>query len=237
MGAAIWRAVGQALNNRPRRAATGTVRALAGGIARAAAVVNLCRMWGRKRQAAAAAKPEEPRPQRLKDALRKARVESAERSGIVVDLHDAEVARLELLNEALVPLFGEIPAEVDLFDLGISRGETPRLWIDAIAHVAMGRDKRVYRFVQDTRYGRKVLAETVHIPEMSQAVTKYLAQRLVERERALADNGTPVIGDWRRETRFERRQRARHAVRTFLLGLLAGAAALIAAALLLGPRP
>ena len=81
-------------------------------------------MWGRKRQAAAEAKPEESRPQRLKDALRKARVESAERSGIVVDLHDAEVARLELLNEAIEPLFAEIPAEVDLFDLGISRGET-----------------------------------------------------------------------------------------------------------------
>ncbi len=41
-------------------------------------------------------------------------------------------------------------AEVDLFDRGISRGDTPRLWIDVIAHVAMGRDKRQYRFVQDT---------------------------------------------------------------------------------------
>jgi len=33
------------------------------------------------------------------------------------------------------------------------------LWIDAIAHVVMGRDKRHYRFMHDTRYGRKVLAE------------------------------------------------------------------------------
>jgi hypothetical protein len=191
-------------------------------------------MWGRKRQAAEEAKPEEARPQRLKDALRKARVESAERSGIVVDLHDAEVARLELMTEAIEPLFREIPPEVDLFDLGISRGETPKLWIDAIAHVAMGRDKRVYRFVQDTRYGRKVLAESVHIPEIVQAVTKYLAQRLVERERALVDAGTP-IGDFRREAKSERRRRRRHAVGIFLLGLLAGAAALIALALLLGP--
>jgi hypothetical protein len=194
-------------------------------------------MWGRKRQAAEAAKPEESRPQRLKEALRKARVESADRSGIVVDLHDAEVARLELLNEAVVPLFSEIPPEVDLFDLGISRGETPKLWIDAIAHVAMGRDKRVYRFVQDTRYGRKVLAESVHIPEIIQAVTKYLALRLVERERALADTGTSLVGDPRREARLERRKRRRHAVRIFLFGLFAGVAGLVAAALLLGPRP
>ena len=116
-------------------------------------------MWGRKRQPAEAARASEPRPERLKDALRKARVDQAERNAVVVDLHDAEVARLELLDEALDPLFEEIPKEVDLFDRGISRGETPRLWIDAIAHVAMGRDKRIYRFLQDTRYGRKVLAE------------------------------------------------------------------------------
>ena len=67
----------------------------------------------------------------------------AERTGVVVDLHDAELARLELLNEALDPLFADMPADVDLFDRGISRGDTPRLWIDAIAHVAMGRDKRL----------------------------------------------------------------------------------------------
>jgi hypothetical protein len=194
-------------------------------------------MWGRKRRAAEAAKPEESRPQRLKEALRKARVESAERSGIVVDLHDAEVARLELLNEAVAPLFGEIPAEVDLFDLGISRGEAPKLWIDAIAHVAMGRDKRVYRFVQDTRYGRKVLAESVHIPEIVQAVTKYLAQRLVERERALADTGMTPTGELRRESRLEGRKRRRYAIKVFLFGVFAGVAGLVAAALLFGPRP
>src|SRR5712671_4631166 len=172
-------------------------------------------MWGRKRQAAQEAKPEESRPQRLKDALRKARVESAERSGIVVDLHDAEVARLELLNEAIAPLFGEIPAEVDLFDLGISRGETPKLWIDAIAHVAMGRDKRIYRFVQDTRYGRKVLAESGNIPEIVEAVTKYLAQRLIERERALADSSLPVVRDLKEEARLERRGLRRRVIKAF----------------------
>src|SRR5918996_4575917 len=141
-------------------------------------------MWGRKNQAAAEpAKRDEP--QRLKDALRRARIDAAERTGVVVDLHDAEVARLELLNEALDPIFAEIPSEIDLFDRGISRGENPRLWIDVIAHVAMGRDKRVYRFLQDTRYGRKVLAESGDVAEMAEAVTKYVARRLVERERLL----------------------------------------------------
>jgi hypothetical protein len=193
-------------------------------------------MWGRKRQTAEAAGTEEAQPKRLKDALRKARVESAERTGIVVDLHDAEVARLELLNEALDPLFAEIPLDVELFDRGLSRGETPRLWVDAIAHIGMGRDKRIYRFVQDTRYGRKILAESVNIPEMTDAVTKYLAQRLIERERALAEGGLPVIPDLRREAKFERRRRRRRALRAFLFGLLAGFATLIAAAILTAPR-
>src|SRR5205807_643807 len=108
-------------------------------------------MWRRKRRNAETDKPVEP-PPRLKDALRKARLDQAERTGTVIDLRDAELARLELLNAALDPVFAEIPSEVDVFDRGISLGETPRLWIDAVAHVAVGRDKRIYRFLQDTRY-------------------------------------------------------------------------------------
>ncbi len=188
-------------------------------------------MWGGKRQSADAAKAGEPG--RLKEALRQARIDSAERTGVVVDLHDAEVARLEILNEALDSLFEEIPADVDLFDRGVTRGETPRLWIDVIAHVSMGRDKRVYRFVQDTRYGRKVLAESVNIPDLVEAVTKYVAQRLVERERALSDSGT-AAADFMREASLRRRSR-RRVLGAFVLGLLAGIAILIAAAVLLPP--
>ena len=192
-------------------------------------------MWGRKTSGAHEADPGEPPPERLKEALRKARVDQAERTGVVVDLHDAEVARLEILNEALDPVFGEIPAEIDLFDRGISRGETPRLWIDAIAHVGMGRDKRLYRFLQDTRYGRKVLAESVNVPEMVDAITKYVALRMIERERALVDSTLP-LRDVRQEARLERRRRRRRAIRAFLFGLIMGFATLIAAALLFGPK-
>ena len=49
----------------------------------------------------------ETRPIRLRDALRRARIEAADRTGVVVDLRDAEVARLEILNEALDPLFAK----------------------------------------------------------------------------------------------------------------------------------
>src|SRR5215469_434623 len=133
------------------------------------------------------------RPIRLRDALRQARIEAADRTGVVVDLRDAEVARLEILNEALDPLFGQIPDNIDLFDRGISQGETPRLWIDIVAHVLMGRDKRMYRFVQDTQFGRIVLAESHDVGTIVQAVTDYVARRIVERERAMVPPPEPVV--------------------------------------------
>src|SRR5246500_4313669 len=121
----------------------------------------------------------EARPIRLRDALRRARIEAADRTGVVVDLRDAEVARLEILNEALDPVFAQVPEQIDLFDRGISQGETPRLWIDVVAHVVMGRDKRIYRFVQDTRFGRIVLAESHDTSAIVEGVTDYVARRLI----------------------------------------------------------
>jgi hypothetical protein len=137
-----------------------------------------------------AASPSES-PMRLRDALRKARIEAADRTGVVVDLRDAEVARLEILNEALDPLFAQVPDSVDLFDRGISQGETPRLWIDVVAHILMGRDKRIYRFVQDTRFGRIVIAESHDVPVIVDAVTDYVARRMIEREHALVATPAP----------------------------------------------
>jgi hypothetical protein len=194
-------------------------------------------MWGKKRDDETEAEEQPKETGRLKDALRKARVDQAERTGVVVDLHDAEVARLELLNEALDPVFEEVPADVDLFDRGISRGDSPRLWIDAVAHIAMGRDKRIYRFLQDGRYGRQVLAESVNVGEIVDAVTRYLAQRLIERERALADSTLPVVRDLKREAAAERRRRRGRAIRAFLFGLLVGFATLIAAAIIFPGQP
>jgi hypothetical protein len=190
-------------------------------------------MWGRARKKIEEAKAIEP-PHRLKDALRKARIEQADRTSIVVDLQDAEVARLEMLNEALNPVFEEIPAGIDLFDRGISRGETPRLWIDAVSHVDMGRDKRVYRFLQDTRFGRKVLAETGNVVEIVEAITKYVAQRIIERERALAVGSLPAVRDVRHEANFTHRRRRWRGLRAFLFGLFMGFAVLITAALIFG---
>src|SRR3979411_2331742 len=130
-------------------------------------------------------------PMRLRDALRKARIEAADRTGVVVALRDAEVARLEILSEALDPLFAQVPEQVDLFDRGISQGDTPRLWIDVVAHVVMGRDKRIYRFVQDSRFGRIVIAESHEVAAIVDAIIAYVARRLVGRARAPV--ATPMV--------------------------------------------
>jgi hypothetical protein len=185
------------------------------------------RMWRKKRQSTGMAS-ENTQPVRLKEAIRQSRIELAERSNVVVELRDAELARLELLNEALDPLFKDIPPGIELFDRGISHGETPRLWIDAIAHVVMGRDKRRYRFVQDTHYGRKVLAESANIGEMAEAITHYVASRMIERERALAGDVGPMSEKLRQGLLTNRRQRRWRVVRMFLLGLVVGGIAVFA---------
>jgi hypothetical protein len=197
----------------------------AGGFALARRVANLRLMWGRSGKTDAPAAPEEDSPPRLKGAVRQARIEVAERTSVVVDLRDAEVARLEILSEALDPIFAEIPPEVDLFDRGISRGDTPRLWLDAVVHVVMGRDKRVYRLVQDTSYGRRVLEESSEVVPIVEAVTKYVARRLVEREHSLA--AQPLVGkDGWRDINLERRHWRWNAVKAFFFGLVLGILAL-----------
>lgn len=167
------------------------------------------------------------KPLRLRDALRQARIDSAGRTGVVVDLRDAELARLEILNDALDPLFADIPDTIDMFDRGLSRGETPRLWVDAVAHVQMGRDKRLYRFVQDTSYGRTLLSESHDADAMANAITDYVARRMIEREQTLAGRATATPVNLR-----PRRGR----VWTFVFGFIAGAATLVAIATLASLR-
>lgn len=180
-----------------------------------------------------APKPHQTSATALKDAVRDARIEAAERSGIVVDLRDAELARLEILNDALEPVFAAVPAEVDIFDRGIAPGAVPRLWIDMLAHISMGRDKRLYRFLQDTRYGRRVMAESSEVQPIVDAVTRYVARRLIERERALVADTTPEsepVAGLRGASRSRWRGLA-----LFIVGMLAGAAALFAVAWFVEP--
>jgi hypothetical protein len=122
----------------------------------------------------------------LAAAIRQARVENAERAEAITDLREIEMGRLALLESALKPVVAQAPPDVDLFDLALAPGEHPRLFVDMIAFVDMAHDRRTYRFHQDTRHGRRLMAETQSAEAIASAVANYVARRLVERERALA---------------------------------------------------
>lgn len=124
----------------------------------------------------------------LQEAVRTMRVVSTERADGLADLSAAERARLELLAEELAEVVKGVPSEMDFFAFTVV-GEPPRLWIDMTTHVGMGRDRRTYRFVKDTRLGRTVILETQDLDKMADCVTNYVAERVIERERA-------VEGDW-----------------------------------------
>jgi hypothetical protein len=125
----------------------------------------------------------------LTDAIRRVRTAEAERSDVVVELRDAEKARLEMLADELRSVFSEVPSDNDTFLFTVAGGTPPRLWIDMTAFVALGRDRRTYRFLKDTRVGRTVILETADVGDMADCVTNYVAERIIERERALE-------GDW-----------------------------------------
>ena len=130
-----------------------------------------------------------PQPD-LAAAIRQARVENAERAEAIADLREIEMGRLALLESALKPVVGQAPPGVDMFDLALARGDHPRLFVDMIAFVDMAHDRRTYRFHQDTRSGRVLIAESQSVDAIAAAVANYVARRLIERERALAS-------DWR----------------------------------------
>ena len=125
----------------------------------------------------------------LAAAIRQARIENAERAEAVADLREIELSRLALLEDALKSVVGQAPPGVDMFDLALTKGEHPRLFLDMIAFVDMAHDRRAYRFFQDTRHGRALIAESQSIDTIAAAVANYVARRLVERERALASEG------------------------------------------------
>jgi hypothetical protein len=130
---------------------------------------------------------------RLADAIRDVRNATADREDVVVDMREAQRMRLELLAAELAPVFADVPADNEWFDFAISSGLQPRLWIDAVSHVSMGRDRRTYRFLRDTRLGRIVLAESTDMKPVADQVTRYVAERIVERQRMMEGTATPAL--------------------------------------------
>lgn len=181
-----------------------------------------------------------PHARRLEEVIRGVKNAAADRDDVVVELREASRTRLDLMAAELAPLFAQVPTDIDLFDFTISSGLQPRLWIDAVSHVAMARDRRTYRFVKDTRAGRVVLAEDTQIKPVADQVARYIAERMVERERLMEGGAEPAVPGLERREAEEQTIVRRGGWPAFLsgLGLVAAGAlvGLIASALTLWDR-
>ncbi|GGB34709.1 hypothetical protein GCM10011316_03500 [Roseibium aquae] len=177
----------------------------------------------------------------LRDAIRKVQLGEVERSDVVVELQDTERARLEMLADELKDVFKEIPEDDDQFTLQIVTGSTPRFWVDVTSHISIGGDRQTYRFLKDTRLGRVIILETPSLDDMADCVTEYIAERILEREKAME-------GDWFNNrlrqvaTENGRQYRAEQSGSTwpavlagFLIGAAAGMVGLIAFAWFANP--
>ena len=129
----------------------------------------------------------------LEDAIREVKIAAADRGDVVVELREAARARLELLVDALSETIASVPDHDDQFDFAISSGQNPRFFVDAVSHVDLGRDRMTYRFVRDTRQGRVVLAENRDIKTVAETITRYIAERVVERQRMMEGDVMPAV--------------------------------------------
>ncbi|MGI9351814.1 MAG: hypothetical protein ACR2O3_09645 [Rhizobiaceae bacterium] len=125
----------------------------------------------------------------LAEAMSRLRNAQADRDDVVVDMKHAKFSRLQLLAEDISQVFEDIPEDNEQFEFALTNGETPRLWIDMTSFVRMGADGREYEFVKDTRLGRTILGRSTRRGIIGKAITDYVAERILERERM-------IEGDW-----------------------------------------
>ena len=172
----------------------------------------------------------------LRDAIKAARAAQAERGDSLAESRGEDISKLEVLEERLAALIAEIPTEHNQFDLNIARSNPPRFWIDVVAYVAVNRDRATYDFIKETRAGRRRIVESRDVGIVADAVRDYVAERIVERERALTGDIIDIAGVAAPATAVD--QTSKSATRrgfagstvffAFLFGALAGAAGLLA---------
>lgn len=169
--------------------------------------------------------------QDLQSVIQDVRLDHARRDDAIVELQEEERLRLSALEEALEGVFNDIPQDQKNLALAILPGYPPRFWVDATSYVVMARDKRTYQFVKDTRLGRTLIHEGAEVEPVADAVTRYVAERIVERQRASEESW--VIEHNRQKRRSVipepvRRSSLLLGFVVFGLGMIAGAALLLA---------
>lgn len=136
---------------------------------------------GMKESVKAIARPAASRS--LREAIRKARLEEAERLDVTADARDGEISRLELLKSELETVFADIPRQDDRFNLALVPSKPARLWIDLFTYVAIDDSSGAYLFIRNSENGRRTLFSANNVSDMADRITSYMAHEIVRRER------------------------------------------------------
>lgn len=171
----------------------------------------------------------------LREAIRKARLEEAERLDRSADQRDGEIARLELLKVELKSVFAEIPDHDERFNLVLVPSRPARLWIDLFTYASIDGASGAYLFVRNSESGRRTLFSSSNVADMADRIARYMAQEIVRRERieaALVEPGR--LGRIGAEL-VPRGTAMGVVVAAFVIGILTGAAGLLVAVLFSAP--
>jgi hypothetical protein len=171
----------------------------------------------------------------LREAIRKARLEEAERLDLAADHRDGEIARLDLLKAELEAVFAELPNYDDRFNLVLVPSRPARLWIDLFTYAVIDDASGAYLFVRNSENGRRTLFSSRNVADVADRITRYMAHEIVHRERLEASLIGPS-GPARLGSEPARRGAGLGVViAAFAIGILTGAAGLLVAAWLTAP--
>lgn len=125
----------------------------------------------------------------LTKAMKDARLAEAVQLDAILNARDARILRLGALRDAVLPELQAHEEAKKLFDLNVVEGERPKLWLDLISWIEMEPDPKTYRLVQSRERAEGVLFETADAAEMKRYAIRYMAHRLIERERRQVSTG------------------------------------------------
>ncbi len=123
--------------------------------------------------------------------------------------------RLDALAQSLRSVYADIPkvaqARQDAFTFALLPGKPPRFWVDLTSFVVMTDGGQTFHFMKDMPEGRITLFESDSLEETANAVTDYVAERIVQQraDGQIADEAAmPQLHSARQQSRMEHGQTA-----------------------------
>ena len=158
------------------------------------------------------------KPDKLDTAISQARYAQGMHFDALKDRLDATTLRLEVLRLELDRLIEGREEAEKFIDLKLFAGDRPRLWIDLVTYVVMEPTPRHYRLLRDRSDSSEVLFETDNRAEMVDAITSYIASRIIVREHQLPTDG--IINLNRQEHKYSSIALVLAWISGFLLGVI-----------------